>query len=68
MGYAYWMKSSKFDVEFYPMSQHITGQQTGDEYIESLVVKILNIFWDRRIDSKNSIKILKEVERRINET
>lgn len=57
---SYWcsMKSEVYDIKFYPMTQHVNGEQSPEEYIEKLVDKLYNEFvYDRRFDRENAEKL-----------
>jgi hypothetical protein len=61
------MKSEKYNIEFYPMTKHLEGIQSPDEYIKTLIDYLYGELFDRRIDKENSIKILKETIKKFEE-
>jgi hypothetical protein len=52
------MISEKYNIEFYPMTHHLNGKQTPDEYIEELITFLYNeIIIDRRFNKEDAKKL-----------
>ncbi len=67
MSYPYSMQS-KNGVEFYPMTQHVHGKQTPDEYIEELIISLYDEYIiNRRFDYENLDKLFSLVIKKCKE-